>query len=77
MKDLYSVFKDTHKQGKKWITQYIFYMNDLSDVDLETDWRFKEVKNKRKLAEFLGTVNTDFPIEYPLHLNNGIILEKI
>jgi len=77
MKDLYSVFEDTHKKGNKWISEYHFYKGDLSNVDLENDWRFKEIKDKRKQSKFLGTVNTDFPINYPLHLNNGAILEKL
>ena len=35
-----------------WVSNYSFYQGDLSDVDLETDWRFCEVKDRRKTGCF-------------------------
>ena len=51
---VWSEFEKEFKDGDKWEIQTTFYYGDLSKVNLEEDWRFKEVKNKRKLAKFKG-----------------------
>lgn len=79
-KNKWSVFENCHliecEGVYQWITEFNFYMGDLSNVDTSNDWRFKEIKNKRKMSKFLGVVETTFPIQYPLTLNNGIIISK-
>lgn len=78
--NLWSVFSShflMKKDGQQsqWVTSLNFYKGDLSCVDLETDWRFKEVKNKRSQSVFLGVCETSFPVQYPLLLLNGTIIE--
>lgn len=70
----YKIEKDNKSQ---WVTELNFYMGDLQtkDIDWETDWRFCEVKNRRKQAKMLGVCKTVFPIKYPLWLTNGTIIE--
>jgi hypothetical protein len=53
-------------------------MGDLSkdNIDMKTDWRFMEVKNKRSELKFLGTCKAEFPIRYPLLLDNGTVVKK-
>jgi hypothetical protein len=77
---MWSVFECEYKtkveEEYKWVKELRFYMRDISNEDLKNDWRFCEVKDKRKQAKFLGTVETEFPIKFPLTLYNGKILEK-
>lgn len=64
---LYSVFKHEFINDKgKWVSEYNFYLGDLSEEDFKNDWRFKEVVGKRAELQFLGLVRTDFPVTYPL-----------
>jgi hypothetical protein len=80
---LYSVFESEFKtkidDKSQWVKDLQFYMGDLSKdlIHYETDWRFKEVLGKRKQVKFLGTVDVEFPVVFPLVLNNGVILEDI
>ena len=75
----WSVFANHHvieKEGKpQWVTELNFYMGDLSEVDFATDWRFKKVENRRSQKKFLGICETSFPVQYPLRLDNGTIIE--
>lgn len=79
---LYSVLLNTKKVEKNgiayWEKERNFYYGDLSkrDINWHTDWRFKEVPDKRKQVIFLGTVTTKFPIEFPLVLDNGCVLNR-
>lgn len=77
---MWSVFANHHvieKEGKpQWVTELNFYMGDLSDIDTATDWRFKEVNNRRSQSKFLGMCDTHFPVKYPLHLDNGTIIQS-
>jgi hypothetical protein len=80
-KQLYSVFEKTYFVNDKWITVLSFYYGDLSNVDLKTDWRFKEVPNKRKQNVFLGLVeltNEDNknPFLFPMTLKNGKVINN-
>lgn len=78
--NLWTVFANHHvieKNGnRQWVTELNFYMGDLSGVDFSTDWRFKEVKNRRLQLKFLGTCQTNFPVQYPLRLDNGTIIKE-
>lgn len=61
-----------------WEKELNFYMGDLSSIDVITDWRTKEVKDKRRTGVFLGLItNPPFPITYPLQLDNGHICEDV
>lgn len=73
--NVWSVFESCKIKDNVWITELNFYYGDLSNINLETDLRFKEVKNKRKQAKFLGTCKTTFPIKYQLTLSNGKIIK--
>lgn len=47
------------------------------DIDFKTDWRFCAVKDKRSEAILVGDINlveSDWPIKFPITLNNGIII---
>lgn len=78
---LHSVFK-VYRNVKisenfyEWHNQLCFYEGDLSNVNLSTDFRFKEVSGKRNLAELLGTCTVTFPISFPLTLDNGIVVNS-
>lgn len=37
----------------EWESHITYYYHDQSEVDLKNDWRFKEVHDRRKLANFL------------------------
>jgi len=78
---MWSVFENEYKTkvGKnyQWVKELNFYVGDLSNEDFKNDYRFKEVKDKRKQIKFLGLVETQFPVKYPLKLTNGTILEDI
>lgn len=62
----------------QWVIGLNFYIGDLQtkNIDWKTDWRFCEVKDKRKQAKMLGLCKTTFPIKYPLWLTNWIIIEE-
>jgi hypothetical protein len=67
----------TEKDGKLlWTKEYCFYNGNLQtqNIDWNSDWRFCEVKDKRKQAKILGVCKTKFPIKYPLYLTNGIVI---
>lgn len=69
----------TEKDGKmQWVTELNFYLGDLQskEIDLKVDWRFCEVKDKRKQAIILGVCKTSFPIKYPLLLTNGTVIRN-
>ena len=78
---MWSVFENEYKtkvgNNYQWVKELNFYMGDLSNEDFENDYRFKEVKDKRKQLKFLGLVETQFPVKFPLKLINGIIIEDI
>ena len=66
---------DSKTKTGKWVKQYQFWNGDLTKVDFTTDWRFKEVDKKRKLVKLMGTKeNIDFPVVFPLTLDNGSVL---
>ncbi len=44
----YFKYLNEFKQEKKWIKEFVFYKISPQQVDLQNDWRFKEVKDKRK-----------------------------
>lgn len=67
--DVYSVFINTRYDGNQWKRDFSFYKGDLSNVDFETDWRFKAVQGKRKTASFLGITETNFPVNDELIMN--------
>ena len=53
----WSKFKLVYKSEKgDWLTDFIYYMGDLSGVDFANDWRFKEVEGKRKQVQFIELV---------------------
>lgn len=75
-KELYTVFEYEKYDGKlkRWIKDHSFYMGDVwLDVN---DWRFSEVKGRRTEAKLLGCANVEFPVQYPLILINGLVIEK-
>lgn len=62
---------------KHWMPELTFYMGDWSTADFKNDWRFKEVKDKRKELVFMGLCeNPEFPIKYPLQLLNGKVIDS-
>ena len=61
----------------QWIKELRFFMGDLSKEDFKNDWRFCEVDKKRKQVKFLGLAETEFPVRFPLILDNGTIIEDI
>ena len=75
----WTVFKRKRKdpETKQWNTELFFVMGSeksFEGIDLNTDWRFCEVKDKREKAVLLGNVDLkdeDWPISYPLLLKNG------
>ena len=76
---MWSVFENEFKtkvdDKYQWVKKLNFYYGDLSEENLTNDWRFKEVPERRKQVKFLGTVETEFPVKFPLILNNGLVLE--
>jgi len=80
---MWSVFENEYRtkvgDQYQWVKSLEFFYGDLSlaGIDFKTDWRFCEVPGKRNQVKFLGTVETDFPIKYPLILDNGTILEDV
>ena len=73
-------FEDFEEQNKIWKKRISFYMGDFTNfsesIDFVSDWRFCSVENKRKIAIFLGTTNSNFPIIFPITLNNGFIINS-
>lgn len=58
---IYSIFETCHLTKQEdgsvlWITERVYYRGDLSNVNCEDDWRFTEIKGKRKLAKFIGLI---------------------
>ena len=80
---MWSVFKATNKNKKRgWYDEYSFYHLDPSTIDIKTNWRTCEVKDRRKELVLMGTIDVPFedlkfPIEYPLEMDGGVMLEKI
>lgn len=73
----HSVFIDNRKHSDgNWFISLSFYEGDFSDLHLPSDSRFKEVPGKRKELIFLGICNPTFPVEYPLELENGAIIDS-
>ena len=70
--------KPTVDGKSEWIRELNFQYGDLrkQDIDYETDWRFCEVKDKRKQVEVVGITRTKFPIKYPLWLTNGKVIKN-
>lgn len=76
---IYSVFSNLSNQFGKWKDELHFYQGDWSNIDLSTDNRFCAVDGKRRKSILLGTValkDSDFPIQYPLLLNSGHIINE-
>ena len=77
----YSVFLTEHFIEKEkvffWQKSYAFYLGDLSNIKFSDDWRFKQVKDKRKESVFLGFGNINFPVLFPIILENGFVLNKL
>jgi len=76
---VYSVLINEYKNDKGiWEKQYNFFKLDLSEINFSDDWRFKAIPNKRKESVFLGNItDPKFPLEYPIYLDNGKVLDKI
>ena len=72
----YSVFKCKrfHEKKEQWEEEYLFYKGNCLGIYTTTDWRFCEVPGKRTLLEYIGKGLLEFPIEFPVELDNGIIL---
>ena len=51
---IWSEFENSRLVEGKWVTESVFYFGDLEGSDFKNDWRFKEVKGKRKQAIFKG-----------------------
>jgi len=77
--DVYQIVEITEEKTIcDFVKELFFYHGDLSNVDILTDERFKEVKGKRKNCVFLGIKrNIEFPINYPLILDNNTIINDI
>jgi len=71
-KKLHSIFLCITKKPI-YKEEYYFYCGYLSKIDF--DKRFKEDDYRK--YEFLGTAIIEFPIKFPLKLDNGKILEKL
>ena len=79
--DIWSVFRLEHNimidKKLQWVIELIFYKGDLSLLsNMDKDWRFKPVENKRKQVILLGICETKFPVKFPLSLYNGLILNN-
>ena len=62
--------------NKQWYEELFFYMGDCTNIYNKNDWRFCEIKDKRKFAIYIGKGIIDFPIKFPITLDIGIVLEK-
>lgn len=84
MKTTWTVFRVEKRDPdtKKWVVELFFMMGEAKSfqaIDFNTDWRFCEVKDKRKNTLLFGDVDLedgDWPIRFPLKLKNGLILEN-
>jgi len=76
---VYSVLKnESLNHNGEWGVEYNFYNMDLSTIVMSDDWRFNEIPNRRKESIFLGIItDPKFPLEYPIYLDNGKVLDKI
>lgn len=54
----YSKINETTKEIE-WIKETIYYHGNLREIDLELDWRFKEISGKRRGAIFIRLVDQD------------------
>lgn len=75
MKKKWKIYKASYFKDGKWIEQFNFYLD--AYIFSDDDWRICEVKGKRTKSELLGTIslsNEDFPIKFPLVLDNGYTL---
>jgi hypothetical protein len=64
---VWSVFSIEVKEQLTWTTHTRLFMGDLSNIDLTTDWRFCDVKGKRRNCIFLGFIdNPEFPLKEPI-----------
>jgi hypothetical protein len=77
--NIWSVFENRHMitvaDEQVWIKELNFYMGDLSLLDLSNDWRTKAIEGRREQLKFLGLCQCEFPIKYPLILENVLALE--
>lgn len=77
---VYSVFLRKRFDGINniWNEEIVFYQFDFYEtgIDIPTDWRFKEVKNKRTLAIFMGLYYGTFPVELPIGSNIDFVINK-
>lgn len=51
---IWSEFEACYNKEGEWIKQRVFYFGDWSNADFKNDWRFKEVKEKRKQLVYKG-----------------------
>ena len=42
----------------QWVLHQNYYWGDISNIDIETDWRTSDVKGKRRNAKILGLCDT-------------------
>lgn len=54
----YLKINETTKEPE-WVKETIYYHGDLREIDLELDWRFKEISGKRKGVIFIRLVDQD------------------
>lgn len=67
MKEIWSVFSRDILIEKELINKITLYKGDLSDINLEVDWRFSTVKGKRENVKFIGLIaDPVFPLTFPL-----------
>lgn len=79
MKQKWKIYKASYFKDGKWIEEFNFYIDDNTNWHDE-DWRICEVKGRRTKSELMGTIglsNEDFPIKYPLILDNGYTLLRL
>lgn len=75
---VYSVFLNEYKHKEHgWVQEHLYMYGDQSHLDLKTDYRHKEIPNKKKQSVFLGLCYVTFPVEYPVTLTNGKVIEKL
>lgn len=76
--EFFQSYKENDEKKIKLIKEHRFYEADLSKIDFSTDSRFKKLSKVRNQSKFLGFTNKcSFPIQYPLTLSDGSIIEKI
>lgn len=77
--NIWTAFKVVkYKEKKKeWIDEYFFIYGDITNNFDVKDWRFCEVKNKRKQVTLLGKGIVNFPVVFPLVLDNKVVLEEL